>query len=621
MNIQIQATSLVFIILLIIFYKVQPKLGLYSEHLYFHMLILCAITLVFDVTSIIVIVHRGLVYFRLVELICKTYLICLILNGFYAFYYSLSDLPSESRKKARIVSITIITIIAIVVYLLPIDYYYDGESTYTLGPAVLSTYFFALFFILLTITFCIIKRGVINPVRAKAIIAWMGIWIIFALVQFLNNSFLIVGLGCAVGSVILFFFLENPDSNIDKNLGCFNSNALLQYLTVILDEKKPKNIIVLNFNNYEKKDVNNSTVFMRWLIEMANSSKNIRIFKNIHSEIWLIFDNSEDYNDYKEFIIKELSGMEKQIILVPDSEIFSSADELMKVIQYTEIEDKILLTRGIRNITIEDILDYNTENKIKNDIVDALEEDRIVIYIQPIFSTEAKRFVSGEVLVRMRTKDGVIVPPGVFIPVAERNGLIKMIGEVVFRKTCHFISNYKIRDYGIEYLEVNMAIAQAESDELVSLFTSIMNEYSIDPTMLNLEITETGSIRNRDRFMENLALIRSLGIELSLDDFGSGESNLDYIIQMPVSIVKFDKQMIDEFAISQKARFVVHHITNMAHEMGLKIVAEGIETSAQYREMKNIGIDYIQGYFFSKPIPAKEFLGIVSSDEDWYTIL
>ncbi len=613
MNIQIQATSLVFIILLIIFYKVQPKLGLYSERLYLHVLITCMITLIFDITSIIVIIYRDSIYMLLVEFICKAYLVCLILNGFYAFYYALSDISYPNRLKLRIVTASVMILMSVVVCILPIDYYSDGSATYTLGPAVLSTYGFTLFFIILTMIFCLTQKKRINTIRRKAILWWMGIWVAFATIQFLNNSFLIVGLGCAVGSVILFFFLENPDSYIDKNLGCFNSNALTRYLDHIIEIKKSCPIIILNFNNEEKKDASNGMEFMRWIIEKGGSEKDVRIFKNIHSELWMIFDSMHDYTLYRSLVATEMEKQEKQVILVKDSNIFSSSDELTKVISYTEIEDMILLTRGIRNITIEDIIDYNAENRIKADIIEALEDDRIEIFIQPIYSTLKEHFVSGEVLARMRTKDNLIVPPGIFIPVAERSGLIKEIGERVFRKACKFISESNLQSYGIDYLEVNLAVEHGESEELLDSFVSIMKEYSINPKMLNLEITETGSIRNRERFMKNMEKFRALGVELSLDDFGSGESNLDYIIQMPVSIVKFDKQMIDEYNRNVRAKFVVHHITDMAHEMGLMIVAEGVETKDQLDEMRRIGIDFIQGYYFSKPVPTGDFLTFISA--------
>lgn len=129
--------------------------------------------------------------------------------------------------------------------------------------------------------------------------------------------------------------------------------------------------------------------------------------------------------------------------------------------------------------------------------------------------------------------------------------------------------------------------------------------------MINLEITETASILARKILVENMQILIRQGVSFSLDDFGNGQSNLNYIVDMPVSIVKFDRDMSQAYFENKKAKFVMEAAMQMIHDMKLKIVSEGIETREQMETITELGIDYIQGYYFSKPIPEKEFLKFI----------
>ena len=126
--------------------------------------------------------------------------------------------------------------------------------------------------------------------------------------------------------------------------------------------------------------------------------------------------------------------------------------------------------------------------------------------------------------------------------------------------------------------------------------------------MINLEITESGSVNARKILLDNMKCLMNYGIKFSLDDFGTGQSNLNYIVDMPVDIVKFDRGMTNAYFDNGKAKYVMDAAMHMIHGMQLKIVSEGIETEKQYQVMKDLGINYIQGYYFSKPLPEAEFL-------------
>jgi EAL domain-containing protein (putative c-di-GMP-specific phosphodiesterase class I) len=158
---------------------------------------------------------------------------------------------------------------------------------------------------------------------------------------------------------------------------------------------------------------------------------------------------------------------------------------------------------------------------------------------------------------------------------------------------------------------VNLSVRQCESRTLAERYQAIMEQYGVKPSMINLEVTESASIQTRNAFMQNMEKLIEYGVAFSLDDFGNGESNLNYIVDMPVEIVKFDRDMTKSYFEKSKGKLVMETATRMILDMGLKIVSEGVETEEQLEAMKKLGVQYIQGYYFSKPLPQDEFVRFV----------
>lgn len=245
-------------------------------------------------------------------------------------------------------------------------------------------------------------------------------------------------------------------------------------------------------------------------------------------------------------------------------------------------------------------------------LLEAMEKDWVEVFYQPIYSTKEHRFTSAEALVRIRDEEGNIVPPGEFIEVAEQNGMILKLGEMVFEKVCRFVKLNNIRQYGLHYIEINLSVVQCSYEQLAEDYISIMERYDIPSEFINLEITESASMEEKRILLNNMKSLMDYGVKFSLDDFGTGQSNLNYIVDMPVNIVKFDRDMINAYFENGKAKYVMDAAMHMVHGMNLEIVSEGIETKEQYETMEELGISYIQGYYFSKPLSEPQFLEFIS---------
>jgi EAL domain-containing protein (putative c-di-GMP-specific phosphodiesterase class I) len=292
--------------------------------------------------------------------------------------------------------------------------------------------------------------------------------------------------------------------------------------------------------------------------------------------------------------------------------VAESADEIYKLLRYykqnyhNRVDDCRIIE--VNQKMVEERRNWSQMFKT---IVNALKEDRVEVFLQPIYSVEKDRFVSAEALARIRNTDDTIVPPGQFISVAEETGLVDQLGERVFEKVCQFIQRERMWEWGLEYIEVNLSVRQCESRTLAERYQDIMEQYGVKPSMINLEVTESASIQTRNVFMQNMEKLIDYGVAFSLDDFGNGESNLNYIVDMPVEIVKFDRDMTKSYFEKSKGKLVMETSTRMIKDMGLKIVSEGVETKEQLEAMKKLGVQYIQGYYFSKPLPQDEFVCFV----------
>ena len=362
-------------------------------------------------------------------------------------------------------------------------------------------------------------------------------------------------------------------------------------------------------------------------VNYLSSIPNVYVFKNTGTEILMIFPEREKAEDIVRAVRERFeTGWSKNRgimvnpywIYLSDSSLAEDAEDLLYLIRYVKQNGGEAGENNFIKVSGELVAKLREEKETEKLITEALKNDRLEVWYQPIFSTKQHRFTSAEALVRIRDEDGFLIPPGSFIEIAERNGSILQVGETVFRKVCRFLSENSIDKYGIKYIEVNLSMVQCAYSHLAKDYIAIMEEYGINSDRINLEITESASTSAKKVLLENMKELMKYGVNFSLDDFGTGQSNLDYIADMPVEIVKFDKGMTNAYFESGKTKYIMDAATNMIKGMNLKIVSEGIETEEQYKVMKEMGINYIQGYYFSKPLPEKEFLEFIGRENKAY---
>ncbi len=621
MEIMTQCCGVVLLIVLFAFYSRQKTLPLSTSKAFVGAIIVTFICVCLDIASVIVIYNKDMIPDIIVEIICKAYLISLVGVGFCGFFYVCIDAVTQDVRYKTVlhISIAVAVIGVTIVAVLPIRYHVTATELYTYGPSVLMTYVFAVSYVIGNIIFVYVFKESMHPKRREAVRMWMILWIISALIQFLNNQWLIVGFCSCLGVVILYIKLENPEMNIDKSTGLFNQNALIQYMKQLYSKKQDISVVYVAFGELGKYTIagHSSVSVDRQIVSFFEELSDAVVFKNVQDEIAVIYHDRAAAKKGLDVIQKRFEygwGRDGDVVLKPvyiyieDARIISSFEEFSRLIQYS-VQNCLGIKKD--NLIVVDskvIDDIHHEIDVEKLLTDAIEKDWIEMFYQPIYATKSKCFTSAEALMRIRNQEGKIIPPGEIIDIAERNGMILKVGEIVFEKVCRFIKDKQPEKYGIKYIEVNLSVVQCSNEQLADSYLQIMKKYGVDPKMINLEITESASIAGKKILLENMRTLMDYGVRFSLDDFGTGQSNLNYIVDMPVDIVKFDRNMSNGYFENGKIRYVMNAAMHMIHGMQLDIVSEGIETQEQCKMMEDLGISYIQGYYFSKPLPADEFL-------------
>lgn len=240
----------------------------------------------------------------------------------------------------------------------------------------------------------------------------------------------------------------------------------------------------------------------------------------------------------------------------------------------------------------------------------AVSKEEFVLHFQPIVYIATGQVSGFEALLRWNKPQQGLVAPGEFIPLVEESGLIVPIGKWVMREACRFARKLANLDYGNTYVAVNISVKQLASEDFVPMVKAALQEAAIPPAMLELEITET-ILMNSECLMTNIAKLRELkdmGVRIALDDFGTGYSSLTYLKQLPIDVVKIDKSFVDGLTEGGKNGPLMGSIIALAHNLGLKVVAEGVETEAQRGLLQEWQCDSIQGYLISRPVPEAEVL-------------
>ncbi len=252
--------------------------------------------------------------------------------------------------------------------------------------------------------------------------------------------------------------------------------------------------------------------------------------------------------------------------------------------------------------------------RMENDLREAIRLDQFVLHYQPVVNLQTGRIVSAEALIRWLHPERGLISPLRFIPLAEEKGLILILGEWVMRTACEQNRRWQLAGLPVVPIAVNLSALQCREASLEQTIRSVLNDTGVDPSLLELEITEGTLMQQTDALRDRMLEIKKLGIRFSLDDFGTGYSSLSYLTRFPIDTLKIDRSFIRDMMDDPKDLAVVDTIVDLADNLQLRTIAEGVEKIEQVTLLKLLGCHAMQGYYFSPPVPAEQFAQLLTTD-------
>lgn len=247
------------------------------------------------------------------------------------------------------------------------------------------------------------------------------------------------------------------------------------------------------------------------------------------------------------------------------------------------------------------------EKELESMMATALENGEFIPYYQPKYNLQSKAIVGAEALVRWLHPKKGIIPPIKFIPLFEKNGFIMELDFYIYEQVCKTLRNWLDEGRAVIPISINVSRIHLQKADFIPLLKKLITKYQIPIDLLELEITESAFIENMDSLTNLLHELKTAGFILSMDDFGVGYSSLSFLKDLPIDIVKLDKEFLQKNIVSDKERIIIQGFVNIAHNLNIHVVSEGVETQEQAQMLEEIGCETVQGYLFAKPMPLAAF--------------
>jgi len=434
----------------------------------------------------------------------------------------------------------------------------------------------------------------------------------------------------AMAVLLIYVTLQRPEDEVDAVSGMFNMQAYVYRTTERLSSNKPFVAFVCELGNLA---IINTTFGIRGGNEAikivaerirAVLPKNYLLYRLGGARFAVNFDTEKDFRDFEpQFFAAvgepvEVCGTKVRIsvtaCIIPMPSVADKVSDVEDIMKYYRAGAK--LSDSVFVATKEAVKLSHRREHVEYAIQRALKNRSFKVFYQPIYSVNDKRINSCEALIRLNDPTLGFIGPDEFIPIAEQSGRIVEVGKFVMEEVCRFIKEKNPMQYGLEFIDVNLSVIQCMHPEIIADIISVLEKYGVERRLVNLEVTETASAQSYAVLQSHLNELHDNGFTISLDDFGTGFSSVEYLIKFPFDVVKLDKSLVWAYMDTKKYEPILKHYMPMLHGLGTKIVAEGIETIEMVNALEELGCDYLQGYYFSRPIPEDDFIAYLKEKSE-----
>lgn len=445
-----------------------------------------------------------------------------------------------------------------------------------------------------------------------------------ALYQSLNADYLLEMISSAITLLLVHLIVYRPEEMFDPDTGLYTKEALRKQLTNLKLSNRSATLLVINFANaQEARNYFGDEKFFNFIkqteqkiAEIISELNGYKLYYNSAGSIQVVFSQGgvDMEKEHPEMIDmwrnltddSYASILDPKLCLLEYPQDFSNIDSLLQFCRFFQR----YLKPGQMMLKADEVIkdkNFRLLENISDIITKGIEEGNFEMYYQPIFDLKQKRFSSAEALIRLNDPQHGFIPPDMFIPTAESTGLIIPVGNFVLESIFKFVTIPDFMDLGLHYIELNLSVEQLLQKDLVSKINQLQEKYGTPSERINMEITESMAGMHSMTGYNNVETLLKKNYSFSLDDYGTGYSNIKRAIDLPLSLVKIDKSIVD-IVETPSGRSIIRNTIAMMHDVGFKIVCEGVETEKQYHILEELDCDFIQGFYFARPMKRDEFI-------------
>lgn len=617
----------IFAIILAFFFS-RPRLSLRHSRIFLWMIMIETFTIIMDLCAS----HVDNLYadydITLIKVLNMLYFIAFFVRSYVLYLFAASVMKDTLERNAVLrhfirLPMCVGVILSIVSALsgsaeFPHLIFYIDESGYHSGTLYSLLYAFGFYYVILAFISLFLYRNRLGRRREKFSMLFYNVILLFAMaVRLAFPQYLVMDTMIFTAILVVFLAFENPEYFLELKGVTFNRLAFSELLEENINSinRIPYGVVIYNF--FEMRDLYGHAQMEAGLVVIARFLKQLfpkdNLFYCRNGRFSILVNPGTNLKEKTEEIIERF----KKPWQTETIELYLSAG----IAFFGETQEKhdaeILISGMLKGLDsvgksgnvskfTEEILEQTEKEKyIRNCIEAALETGGLELYLQPIVNASTNKTVGAEALSRIRDFEGNIIPPGIFIPIAETSGRINELGELVFEKACRFMAKEDTEKMGIEWINVNLSPAQFVRTDLAERYSTIVKRYGIDPSKVHLEITE-GAMIDENFLQKQMGTMTECGFKFVLDDYGTGYSNLSRLKKCPFINIKIDMSIVWDYC--KEPEDILPNMIQAFKYMGFNITAEGIENEEMVKIMTDIGCDYLQGYCYSKPVPEEEFV-------------
>ena len=626
-NIRFQLAALAFLLIIIVTFVRTRRMKTLQTRAFSALLVLTCVNLLFDIATVYTITHLETAPAWLNRLCHQCFIGSMdtLIYCLFVYAYAIGRGKLHMRRAAFSVMMIPYLISLVVVCIAPLYYYNDGVRAYSYGGMAVTVYATVGFYMVAINVVAVLWRGRIDLRTRFALHAGSMLWLFIALLQMMHPWVLLSGLGETLLVFHIFLSLENPREHTEEEAGCFNRHAFHAMLGEYISGKKPFYVVSLSLDNLN--EINKrigqaqSCTLLRSVAQAMQNAFQADIYHYRGGGFLVLTRAPEDVvqtacNALNTLFLHEwhtedvYARVQAHLDILLCPQYAPTGDEVYGMLELLQDPPAPGQPR-VRFVTEQTITRRKRRTEVRARVLENLKDASLTVSYQPIYDVAAQQFRSAEALVRMPVDSKLgYISPDEFVPIAEREGLITTLGLQVFDKVCAFAAKNRLWDTALQFIEVNLSGVQMADSLLADRLMEIMALYGVPPHFINFEITETATtIQAEDVLWQNMRALRAAGCNFSMDDFGTGYANLAQVVETSYDLIKLDKSLIWPCfgPTGEKPRVVLQSVVDMVSRLHTRLVAEGVETAEQAQVLAEMGVHYMQGYYYARPLTEAAF--------------